>query len=420
MTRPQNDFNPKDFRALPYLVCLSLIWIYIGALRSWILPSLSNYLYFAYFPVLSALWLRSRRLAKPGQFGTISLFMFLLCLFQLFHILRGNIDLVSGMYGLVTYETPFIFFLIFMRLTINHQDLKILTNYILFTLPVNLIVVFLQVIERTPALQKVEFTNNALLGTANGVVRATGTFTSSSGFSYYVIFLGLILYIAKRKNLISGPMSICFAIVLGCLTLLSGSRTILLFIGLNLLVILFSQNIKHGEKSHNIGLKLFILATLIGSYRVITTSNNPVIQAFFRRISEASNTENTLQRILNSVLEPLKHFTDWTILGQGLGSYGRGTLGYGSSLWVENDLYKNILECGLVIGGFVICMRFVLVGRLILFLRQYLKTQRGECLATITTFVPLITVGQITNQGSFLLGLGISTGLVMNLIRLQN
>lgn len=277
-----NDKNIKDFRALPYLVCLSLIWIYIGALRSWILPSFSNYLYFAHFPVLALLWFRSRRQVKPGQFGTISLFMLLLGIFQLFHILLGNIDLVSGMYGLVTYETPFIFFLIFMRFTINQQDLRILINFILSTLPVNIIIVFLQVIKRTPALQKVEFTNNALLGTANGVVRATGTFTSSSGYSYYVIFLTLILYIANRKKLIGGPLSICFAIALGFLTLLSGSRTILLFIGLNLLIIFFSQNIDFGKKSHNIGLKLFTLCSLIGAYKIITTSNTPEIKAFFR------------------------------------------------------------------------------------------------------------------------------------------
>ena len=416
MARLKDDLNSEEFRALPYLVCLSLIWIYIGAVRSWILPSLSNYLYFAYFPVLVALWFRSAR-TRRTQFRILSIFMSLLVIFQIIHIIFGNIDLVSGIYGLITYETPLIFIMIFARSQIGDRELASLTRYILLTLPVNLIVVFFQVVIRSPRLQKVEFTETSLLGTANGVVRATGTFTSSAGFSFYVIFLGLILYIATSKKIINVPAGICFAIILAILTLFSGSRTILIFMILNLLVVLLTRKNRVSGKAGAFKLKLAIVAMLLGAYKIVTTSNTQVIQSFSQRISDASRTENTFQRVVNSVLEPFKHFQDWTIFGQGLGAYGRGSLGYGSSLWVENDLSKNILECGLVFGGLVIITRLVIATKLILFVRQYWDTQRTECLMATITFVPIIIAGQVTNQGSLLLGICICSSLVLKLIQ---
>jgi hypothetical protein len=326
---------------------------------------------------------------------------------------------VSGIYGLITYETPLVFIIIFASSQIRDRDLTSLTLCILLTLPVNLILVFFQVIKRSPSLQRVEFTDTALLGTANGVVRATGTFTSSAGFSFYVIFLGLILYIASSKKVIKSTLSISFAIILGILTLISGSRTILLFMVLNLFAILLTRDKKTRNKAGAFGLKLTIIATLLSAYKILTTSNSQVLHSFFQRISDASRTENTLQRVLNSVIEPFKHFQDWTISGHGLGAYGRGSLGYGSNLWVENDLSKNILEGGLVIGGLVIIVRLVIANRFILFVRQYWGTQRTECLMATITFVPLIVAGQVTNQGSLLLGIGICTTLVLKLIQWQ-
>jgi hypothetical protein len=189
---------------------------------------------------------------------------------------------------------------------------------------------------------------------------------------------------------------------------------------LNLLAILLTHDKKTSVKTRAFGLKLAILATLVSAYKILITSNTQVFLSFSQRISDASRTENTLQRVLNSVVDPFKHFKDLTIFGHGLGAYGHGTLGYSSNLWVENDLSKNILECGLVIGGLVIVARLVIATRFILFLREYWETQNTECLMATITFVPLIIVGQITNQGSLLLGIGICTTLTLKLLQSQN
>lgn len=416
MPRSTQKVSYGDIGSYRYLVLLSLIWIYIGALRSWILPSLSNYLYFAHFPLIVVLWLKTLRIERI-RFGLVFFSVFLLIVFQSIHVLLGHLDLVGGIYGLITYVTPLMFIMIFERSSISSQNLMRLTRVILLTLPVNLIIVFLQVVQQSPALQKVDFTESALLGTANGVVRATGTFTSSAGFSFYVIFLGLILYIANSKKIVSTLSSLCLAIILGILTLLSGSRTILLFISLNLIVILFTRN-KNGDiKVRSQGLKMAILISIIGSYKILTTSKWQFLQAFSERITQASRTENTTQRVLQSILDPFKHFNDWTLFGRGLGAYGHGSLGYGSNLWVENDLSKNMLECGVILGSIVIFFRFVIALKIIRFPREEWAGQRTECAMAAITFVPLIISGQLTNQGSLLLGIGICTSLVLKLIQ---
>lgn len=416
MVRIKEDVKYEQIKSLPYLICLSLIWIYVGAFRSWIMPSLSNYLYFAHVPILIVFWIRTMR-ANLTKISVLSLIMCLLVIFQIFHIIIGNIDLVSGIYGLISYETPLIFISIYNRYELNDHDLTRLTSCLLLTLPVNLVVVYFQVILRTPNLQKVEFTDAALLGTSNRIVRATGTFTSSAGFSFYIIFLWLILYVATNRNIFHKSMSFIFAIILSILTLISGSRTILFFMALNLIVLLFTRDRKVKVTTKSFGFKLIIVTSLVVAYKVFTTSNVPVLYSFFQRISYASRTENTYQRVVNAFIEPFKIFQNSTIFGHGLGSFGRGSLGYRSNLWVENDLSKNILECGLVIGGFVIVLRLIIAARFVLLAKQYWVPKRTESLMAAITFVPIIVSGQITNQGSLLLGLCLCASLVLKLIQ---
>lgn len=413
MAHVEGDINYGEFKALPYLTGLSLIWIYVGAVRSWILPSLSNYLYFAHLPFLIALWVQSRK-SKSGQFGIISVFMLVLAVFQSTHFMLGNVDLLGGIYGLITYETPLIFIIIYNRIQICNRDLTRLVHSWLSTLPVNLIVVYFQVVKQSPSLQKVQFTETSLLGTSNGILRATGTFTSSAGFSYYIIFIFIVLFISFKRNFIRAPLAIGSATILLVLILLSGSRTILFFILLNLIVLTLTR-----DKSNNLAersIKFTIFSMMLTTFIVLTTSNLKVVNAFFQRISIASKTENTQQRVLNAVIEPFKQFSDWSILGHGLGVYGHGSLGYNSSLWVENDLSKNVIECGVVIGSLVIFARLIIAIKFILLAKQNWTSRRTESLMVAVTYVPIIIAGQVTNQGSLLLGLCISTILVVKLL----
>jgi len=388
----------RNFAQVLIVVIVSS-WLYSGFIRLYVLPTYANFLYFLgpFFCVLLGAHSLLLKNSQRSYTVIILLTFYFTLLFQSIHVLNGDIDLKILVYGLVLYQLPF--FLLSQLPNLQQLNSKLVIEKVIVSsvLP-NFVLSLLQsAIPNSSFVPELGVSNH--LEIANGHVRAFGTFSSTTGFSYYVILLLAVFWYTANSYRLVLQGAIWLQIV--GLVVMSGSRTVLFGIVILILSRMILGNRSDLEKKRGFFKIGFFVAISFGS---MITFFDSLLSSFQARIYLASQQEDTLGRIFNTLFGFLKNI-DTSLSGSGLGSVSTGAFGYSSDLrWIENDFPRILVESGSILGVIIILARWLLLVLLICGQKRYFGQHREQRALLIGVITPLIGYGQFMGQGSLSLG----------------
>lgn len=388
----------RNFAQILTVVVVSS-WLYSGFIRLYVVPSYANFLYFLgpFFCVLLGAHSLLLKNYQRSYTIIIALTFYIALLFQSIHVLNGDINLKILIYGLVLYQVPF--FLLSQLPNLRQLNSKLVIEKVIVSsvLPNFLLSVLQSAIPNSSFVPELGVSKH--LEIANGHIRAFGTFSSTTGFSYYVVLLMAVFwYTANRYRLV---LQGAIWLQIAGLVVMSGSRTVLFGIVIIILSRMILGNRRDLKKKRSFFRVGFFIAISLGS---IITFFNPLLSSFQVRIKLASQQEDTLGRIFNTLFGFLRNI-DTSILGSGLGSVSTGAFGYSTDLrWIENDFPRILVEFGSILGVVVILARWLLLVVLIHGQKRYFGKHREQRALLIGVVAPLIGYGQFMGQGSLNLG----------------
>ena len=395
---------------------LLFLWLYSGLLRN-LFPQLNYFLYIFPFILAFLYFLSSRSTLASVEKFRVFLLLFLIAIFglQTLHYLLQSIEFKVLFTGLILYGlAPTVIFLGYNSET--YSLLQPLIRSIEFAIPINLVVVFLQVIGNLKFFRYSPLTGGEAMTTDGGVLRAFGTFTHPAGFATFLSVASVIVINQFKSEANLKRFSRMFE--LGLLYLLSGSRTVFINLALIILTLVFlkRKSLLNHNRSGGLGLFIGSVITISFAFVLLKFRYGWVLDSFASRISTASAQENSLNRILNQSFGWFKYVGD-SLWGHGLGSYSTVSIGFARdrSAWIEDDLTKNIAEAGTLLGITIIALRWALP----FVIHARVKSSQTEApdfvyLLLAACFSNLV-VGALTGQGSVSLQVWICLSVCINL-----
>jgi hypothetical protein len=323
-------------------------------------PSISNPLYFLHDLLIIVIFLQY----QPKQIFKRHVVSWLLISFSALLVFIKFENSQMTLQGLAQGLNLYCFGLILFS-SFDSHDPKIKTSDLAQIIEVsilpNFILVILQVPLKVPYFQKSELSNLQHLSSADGFIRAYGTFTSTTGFSLYlaVVYaysLSIVGHLPKKRVIVIQLISVSMIVM-------SQSRTVLAIAITQLFIYLFinrrSQK-NSGNKSSLTKHTHFQIGRWIGISAILISAIFPqTLEAFSNRISQASQSENSFLRLFSqqfSWINSINH----SLFGDGLASHTIGVVGYGnvSQQWIERDLDRILQEAGILLGLGIIFFRF--------------------------------------------------------------
>ena len=390
----------KDSRTLKFSMSgLLFTWIFLGLIRTYLLPQFANFLYFVPLIFFSLILLHGLiHFKKTKNFAIFLVAFYLILAFQSIHFLFGNITLITLVYGLFLYAAPLTLILSQSYMQTPNYFFRF-NKIVLSCIPINLVLAVLQTVIPNSTFNR-SFNDINHLTTSGGTIRAFGTFSSAQGLSIYLLIaLCFNLYNLSVNNT-RFQKTILAQIIL--LIVLNGNRTSLFYALFTILIALLI-GYKNTEQSAIKTIRNFLLPVFGGSILAYLLIPGIII-AFADRISSAASQEDTIARFLGTVTIALTN--DESIFGRGLGAAGLGTLNYNVSLgWIENDTQRVIVEAGIVLGPILYIMRFLILFYLIKsFFRNGSEYSFFTKLAICATG-PQLVGGELFGQGSISLSI---------------
>ena len=381
-----------------------LLWIFEGALRKWILPSLASPLLVVRDPVaiyiiLRALYLNVKFVNPYIVLGAIFTLLGLAITLSFGH---GN--LFVGIYGarimLVHFPLIFIIGSVFTKQDVLMMGRVLLAINILVT-----IIIYFQFLSPQTALINVGIGGEGSAGFAGfrGYFRPSGTFSFTTGLSsYYSLVSVFVFYFWLSKESCSKILLISSSIALLIALPLTVSRTA---VGGVVLVGLFAF-IGSSTSFKSIFRLLFLVLIIVSLFIILqktTSVFNLGTEVFMSRVDEANEVEkgqnsSFLMRALSGFTDPIITVLNSPIL---VGNLGMGTnvgaqlmVGKRQFLVAEGELNRIAGEQGLILGGGLIALRLILA--ISLFYKS-IKLSNSHKLLPLTfcgTALFLITQGQ--------------------------
>jgi hypothetical protein len=338
---------------------LLLSWLYLGFFRN-VIPQISTPLYFVHDLLILVIFLKFRAKEINSRHILAWLIITSLMIYQFFSFLFGNVTLIGFVQGINLYCLGMLLFV-----STENNDLKLralnFTSIIEISMIPNFILAVLQVPLKIPYFQKSTLSDLGHLNSADGYIRAYGTFTSTAGFTLYLSVV--FAYCLTNLNRASRFKGIFLQLVGLSMLVMSQSRTALVIVIFQYIVYaVISQRPANGFSLQPFSpvqkkVKLGKLLALIMAILIFILPDT--LRAFSNRISQASRAENSISRLLDQQFSWL-NYVDYGLVGDGLASHTIGVVGYlnSSQLWIEKDLERILAESGLVLGLFIILFRF--------------------------------------------------------------
>ena len=377
------DTNEAARRRVVRLVFL-LFWMLMfeGAVRKWVAPQYSAYLYFVRDPVLICLYvvaLRHGLFMQPRQFMTIGLIIAAIAtVLSAVHLAEGGqYTVVLAIYGFRNYflymPLPFVIARCF-----NYGDLTRMARFTMLAMIIAAPIAVLQ-FESSPASvlnrgiatdQQYQFDN---LGSSGGRVRPAGTFTSVMGMSQLTVATVVMLmwsWAAPRSRRPASPWLTGIAMLATATALaVSGSRTsfiqscLVIFAGIAIAPFLAGM----AAKLKSVAVPLLAVVAFAALFPVIFPD---AFQAFVGRWQDASNTESRqfalgwVGRIFYSFYDFSRLLGEIPLFGYGIGTGGNGAVSLGVSFHgvnvlklAEEDWSRHVIELGPVFAILFILYR---------------------------------------------------------------
>jgi hypothetical protein len=405
-----------------------LIWIYLvllvfeGALRKWVLPSLSDPLLVVRDPVVLAIYFfairahvfpRNGFVALMGIIGVLSIIVSILLLYS--YIPIKSVLLVT-LYGFRCdfLHLPLMFV---MASALDLEDVKKIGYWtLLIMIPLAVLMVLQFRASPDSFINKtVGLGEGQQLATAGGKIRPPATFSFISGPIFYVsVATAFVIYGGLSVGVYKGWLLLASSAALLVSVLVSGSRACVLAVGLVVMAILVILLIRPSAVNKIVGtvLALVIIAFFFG----LIASRFPVFREGFDVLSERFTTSaeiaetsvvgGLIERVVQEFTEPFEYITKIPLSGYGLGlgtaGGARFLVGQGGMLLSENEWLRIIAESGPLLGlGFII-LRIALTGKLLMVSLRALKA--GQVLSILlfaTVFLGMLNgqLGQPTTLG---------------------
>lgn len=397
---------------------LLFLWLYSGILRN-LFPQLNYVLYLLPFLIAFAYFLAERSISKSAETVRLYLLLFLILIFtfQTLHYLFRSIDLKVIFIGLILYGmAPTIIFIGF-----NSEPYKLLQPLIRsieIAIPINLVLVTLQVIGNLEFFRTSPLTGGEAMTTDGNILRALGTFTHPAGYATFLSVASVIvIYQFESETKMKRTI---YLLQLGLLYSLSGSRTVFINLALIILTLVYlkRKSIRGQSRSGALAIVFSIIFALGLAFVLLRYKFNWVLESFANRISAASTQENSMNRILNQSFGWYKDIGE-SLWGQGLSSYSTVSIGFAKdrSAWIENDLSRIIVEAGSLLGIAIIVLRWALPLFIHIQVKRSQTEKRDFIYLLMSACFTNLMVGALTGQGSISLQVWICLSLCINLTR---
>lgn len=410
----------QDYKSLKIAIWLYfLLWIFEGALRKWILPSLATPLLIVRDPIAIFIILRAFYLNVKFINGYVVLSSIFTLLGLAITLTFGHGNLFVGLYGarimLIHFPLIFIIGTVFTKEDILKTGRVMLAINILMTL-----IIYLQFTSPQTAFVNIGLGGEGSAGFdgAMGYFRPSGTFSFTTGLSaFYILASVFVFYFWLSKESCSKILLISSTIALLIALPLTVSRTAVLGV---LLVGFFafmgsSTSIKSIIRLVSTAVVVVILFAVL---QKTTTIFNLGTQVFMSRVDTAKGQEggSIVMRTLNGFTEPITTLLNAPLfegnLGMGTNAGAQMLTGQRKFLVSEGELNRVGGEQGLILGGGLIVLRLVLAFGVFY---NSLKLPNSLKLLPLTfcgTALFLITQGQWA-QPSMLGCAVIATGLLI-------
>jgi hypothetical protein len=213
--------------------------------------------------------------------------------------------------------------------------------------------------------KQIEADDKGVFLVASGIVRVTGTFSFTQGYTTFLAVatpIVLAQFISNVKIWRNKLMPVIAFISLGISTVLSGSRGSIIYFAIFVFIyfiLLVFYDKKIDVKNKMYGIILFIALGLL-----ISSVFNQSIEANQNRFEDASQYESLTGRIAWSIFGTNEMYKNATIIGNGIGmgnNFSSSLLvGERAFLLSEVEFARTILEGG-VVGFIFVALKFIVI-----------------------------------------------------------
>src|ERR1043165_168512 len=332
-----------------------LLWLYLflllfeGALRKWIVPSLSNPLLVVRDPVVVAIYYQAFRARLFPNNGFVRFAMILGFLsFFVGIVAIGNGELLVPAYGWRAnfLHLPLIF--IVPKVVDEAQMDKVGRWLLILTIPMAVLMVLQFRAPKNDWLNAGVGVEGRQLDSSDGKIRPAGTFSFVSGTVYYLALVTTFVLRGVLDRPLYSPLLLPSGLALASAQAVSGSRCAIFSAGIVLAMLgvgVFANKtlLFKSYKLLSFILLIFLLTTSFDFFHEgLTTTTH--------RFEAASANDNIVTRFAGGFFDPFVMLPDVPLLGRGLGLgtnagsaliSGKATADY---LLAENEWSRVILE----------------------------------------------------------------------------
>ncbi|WP_291153584.1 hypothetical protein [Flavobacterium sp. UBA7680] len=420
MDTPKEQDLEQSYKTLKIAIWLYfLLWVFEGALRKWILPSLATPLLIVRDPIAIFIIIRAFYLDVKFINGYVVLSAIFTLLGLAITLTFGHGNLFVGLYGarimLIHFPLIFIIGAVFKKEDVLKMGRVMLATNILMT-----IIIYLQFTSPQTAYINTGLGGEGSAGFdgAMGYFRPSGTFSFTTGLSaYYILVSVFVFYFWLSKEACSKLLLISSTIALIIALPLTVSRTAVLGV---LLVgfFAFAGSTTSVKSLIRLISTVLVIVVLFMVLQKTTSIFNLGTQVFMSRVDTAKGQEggSIVMRTISGFTEPITTLLKAPLfegnLGMGTNAGAQLLTGQRKFLVSEGELNRVGGEQGLILGGGLVVLRLVLAFGLFF---SSIKLPGNYKLLPLTfcgTALFLITQGQWA-QPSMLGCAVLATGLLL-------
>ncbi|MSY84569.1 MAG: hypothetical protein F2693_07580 [Actinobacteria bacterium] len=301
---------------------------------------------------------------------------------------------VVSVIALASYLGPLFAVALFWIFLRTPFGLEPLIRLIVWSLPVQAVLCVLQA--TTPVYSRWNAVGDSQVSliTSDGVARASGTFVAPIGLTAYVAVSGAALVILAwqrepgRFRTVVGTISWVMVLATG------GSRGAVLTAAV--LMVFVATGVVLNGSIRSLG-KFFAAAVCAGAaFVAIKLAFSSVLDAFGERFESASQSEDTLARIIRAMFGYVEQVRSMTLLGDGAATHSLAGKAAGSPYaWVENELDRLVVELGLLGFLIVVARQLICLTLLVHIVAQTRLRKDVGVWAAFAALLPMIFYGGV-------------------------
>jgi hypothetical protein len=398
-----NTTKIENFTSIKIAIWLYFfLWIFEGALRKWVLPSLATPLLIVRDPIAIYIILRAFYLNVKFLNPYVVLSSIFTLLSLAITLTFGHSNLFVGLYGarIMLLHFPLIFII---GSVFKKEDILKIGHILLVINIVMTLIVYLQFISPQSAFINIGLGGEGSSGFsgAMGYYRPPGTFSFITGLaSFYIMVSVFIFYFWLSKEPVSNILLYASTLALIFSLPLTVSRTAVggvILVG----VFAFIGSATSFKKLMKIVLTVFVLFLLFTILQKTTTVFNLGTEVFMSRVDTASEQSGSFKdsffsRAFDDFKRPITNLIKSPLfignLGMGTNAGAQMLSGSRDFLLAEDELGRIGAEQGLILGGGLIILRLGLA--LSLFLKSIKLPNEEKLLPMIFCGTALFSITQ--------------------------